>query len=263
MPIREGCGWISDPGARRLECHKGIVALYRLLLSEALHHGSPDGPCVRDRAEVGRRIRIGVLSPSRAGLWDIFSPKGVGIPAQHLRNAGIAVPEETAEDLCIFFVKKRGGSGSVPAPVDPAGPGRHEADENAVLGSPGHNPVYEGEVTLVGLCHVLIVDGQISIEVGDSGGVVFGQQHSLDHVEALGGAVREVEINVGAIQLVEELPVGVCDPEEGLVALGPVQIAAIGRRRDGHIRPRQFLGNGRGERKSRQRDSADKQVKNA
>lgn len=235
MPVGEGCGRINDPGARRLEGHKGIVTLQRLLLSESLHHGGPDGPRVRDGVQVGQRIRVRVLAPGRAGLGNVVSPKGVGVSAHHLGDARVALPEETPVDLCIFFVKQRGGCGPVPASVDPAAPGRHEADEDTVLGGPGHDPVDEGEVALVGLRHVLIVDGQVPIEVGDGGGVILGNQHGLNHVEALGGAVRKVEVNVGAVELVKEFPVGVSDPEEGLVGLGPVQITAIWRDRDGHV----------------------------
>lgn len=222
MAIGERCRRIHDPGARRLKGHKGVITLQRLLLSEALHHGSPDRPRVLNSVEVGQRIRVGILPPGCASLGNVVCPKCVGISAHHLGDARVALPEETSEDLGIALVKQRVGSGSVPARVDIAAPGRHEADENAVLGSPIYNPVYEGEVALVRLCHVLIVDGQVSIEVGDAGDIVLGQQHGLDHVEALGSTVRKVEVDIGAVELVEELPIGVSDPKEGLVGLGPV-----------------------------------------
>lgn len=228
MSVGKRCRWVHNPGTRGLEGHKGVVAQHRLLFSKPLHHGSPDGSCVFDRVEIGQRVRLGVLPPRRAGLGNVVGPKSVGVPAHHLGNAGVALPEEASEDLSIIVVKQSVGTGSVPARVDVTTPGRHETDEDAVLGSSGYNPVYEGKVSFVRLCDVLILDGEVSIEVRDGGNVVLGQQHGLDHVETLRGTVRKVEVNVGAIQLVKELPVRVSDPEERFICLGPVQVTAIG-----------------------------------
>lgn len=228
-------GWVGDPHVGRVEGDEGGDARGALRLSKSLHHARPDLAGVGDGAEQGGRVERGVGAEGVLGGRGVAGPEAVGVAADNLREAGVARADVGTEAFGGILIEDDGPV--VPAAVDPAAPGGHQGDENAVGGGAVDGPVDVLEVGLIGLQGVGVVERELAVEIGECGAVELGDDDGLDDVEAFAGAVLEVVVDVAAVQAVEELPRRVGLPEERLPAVGPGQISAVARCRDGKVCP--------------------------
>lgn len=158
---------------------------------------------------------------------------GVAVAAEDPYHVGILVTlgDETTVGFGVALVEDN------LALVPVAAPCGQQADVHAQLVGAADDVVHMVPVVVLrpllhgGSRRVAVREGQVAVGVGCIHPVELGQSYGLYDVEALGGAVSEVEVGLLAVEAVEELPRRVPLIEEG-TAVGILQIVAVFGYRD-------------------------------
>ena len=167
---------------------------------------------------------------ARHGPYDglLVSVVGIAVAAEDPYYVGILVSlgNETSVSLGVALVEDRA------AVVPVAAPCGQQPDIHAQLVGAAHDIVHMVPIVVLlaildcGARRVAIRQRQVAVGVGYIHAVKLGQSYGLYDVEALGGAVAQVEVGLLAVETVEKLPRRVPLIEER-AAVGILQIVAV------------------------------------
>ena len=177
-------------------------------------------------------LRGRLLQSLREGPRDreVLRRLHVPVAAQHEDHRARAVPpaDEAREVAGGGGVGEDLRPGLVLPAVPLVAPGGEEGDGEPELRRAVHDPVDVREVRLVRPARVVLHERPLAVGVRGSQAVVLREGDGLDHGEALGRAVAQVEVGLLARQAVEERPRRVGEVEEG-TAVRPDEVAAVRR----------------------------------
>lgn len=160
-------------------------------------------------------------------LRNIVGPEPIRIAAEHLGYTGVSLSQIPPKVFSITLIEQSRADCPILPSADIPTPYRHETDQNPVLYCSSSNPVNKAEIILIWLRRVIVVNRQVTVEVGNGGHVVLGQEHILVNSEALGSSIGEIQVRIRFFEPLEELPVCICYPGEWVAGGSTIEISSI------------------------------------